>query len=176
MFHLAMSQIKRKYLDVQCKRVWESEGALKAFIKVCHKLLPLKSRELCDGCGINYANILQRMKNASGETLIENIVGVIRDGEVEYEQHHRFDCLVSDPLRFATFHVAFVLALAAMESGESFSKKMLEMDDQVDAESITMLYELIQAAAIGRKKDAKLEGFLFNITSILLSELNLTIV
>ena len=53
---------------------------------------------------------------------------------------------------------------------------MLEMDDQVDAESITMLYELIQGAAVGRKKEAKLEGFLFNVTNILLSELNPTIV
>ena len=99
------------------------------------------------------------MKNASGETPIQNIIGVIRVGKVEYEQHHRFDCLVSDPLRFATFHIAFVLALAAMEGGDSFSGKMFEMDDQVDAESITKLHELIQGAAIGRKKEAKLEDF-----------------
>ena len=176
MFNLTVVQMSRKFLNARVERVRESETTLKAFIKVCHKLLLLKSRELCDGCGINYANILQRMKDASGETPIENIVGAIRDGEVGYEEHHRFDCLVSDPLRFATFHVAFVLALAAMESADSFSKKMLEMDDQVDAESIARLYELIQGAAIGRKKEAKLEGFLFNITNILLSELDPTIV
>ena len=62
-----------------------------------------------------------------------------------------------------------------MESADSFSKKMLEMDDRVDAESIARLYELIQGAAIGRRKEAKLEGFLFNITNILLSELDPTI-
>ena len=175
MFSLTVAQMSRKFLNARVERVRESEVTLKACIKVCHKLLLLKSRELYDGCGINYANILQRMKDASGETPIENIVGAIRDGEVGYEEHHQFDCLVSDPLRFATFHVAFVLALAAMESADSFSKKMLEMDDRVDAESIARLYELIQGAAIGRKKEAKLEGFLFNITSILLPELDPTI-
>ena len=175
-FRLTSAWMKRKFLDARMERVRESEATLKTFIKVCHKLLLLKSRELCDGCGINYANILRRIKDASGETPMQNIIGAIRDGEVIYEEHHRFDCLVSDPLRFATFHVAFVLGLAAGESADSFSRKMIEMNDQEDAESIAKLHELIQSAAIGCKKETKLEGFLFDVTTILLSELNPTIV
>ena len=99
---------------------------MKAFIKVCHKLLPLKSRELCDGCGISYANILRQIKNAPGEYPLKNIVGVLRDAEAEYDQHHRFDCLVLDPFRFATFHIAFAFSLAATEGNESFSMKCLK--------------------------------------------------
>ena len=83
---------------------------------------------------------------------------------------------MSDPLRFATFHVAFVLGLAAGESADSFSRKMFEMNDQGDTESIAKLHELIQSAAIGCKEEIKLEGFLFDVTNILLSELNPTIV
>ena len=61
------------------------EKALKAFIKVCHKHLLLKSRELCDCCGIKYASIFWWIKHASGENPMENIVGALRDQEPDHD-------------------------------------------------------------------------------------------
>ena len=80
-----------------------------------------------------------------------------------------------DPLKFATFHIGFVFALVAMQAHESFLTSMLEMDEELDTESIGKLQELIQGAAVESKKEAKLEGFLFNVATVLQSELNPTI-
>ena len=43
---------------------------------------------------------------------------------------------------------------------------MLEIDDQLDVESVAKLHSLIQGAAVGCKKDVKLEGFLFDVASV----------
>eukprot|EP00112_Aurelia_sp_Birch-Aquarium-sp1_P014127 Seg3025.6 transcript_id=Seg3025.6/GoldUCD/mRNA.D3Y31 product="hypothetical protein" protein_id=Seg3025.6/GoldUCD/D3Y31 len=159
---------------VQCAHVGnrETEQArvVKAFVKVCHKHLLMKSRELCDGCGKGYADMLSRMKEASGSK--ENIITYLRSQMPEGS--HRFDCLLMDPFKFATFHAAFIIGVMVIEGEETFLSKMREMYETVEEGDVKELFAMISGIMQAPKK-VKLEAFLFDIMNVLTSELNPTL-